>query len=433
MFSKPSFLIQHGYGGEDLAVDTVNEGYADGVIISPTDIDVADSRQFAGRLHSAGTKVLFDPQFYHPRSDETPLSDYPYFSEFAGGEPDHGFFGESGFDTALYEDDERLQEFCERVANFQADIDVDAYIAPARTLESLSDASLRHWRDMTNTFAEVVQEKEGEGAPIFASLPLSADLILEGSERDTLLNWVTPVEVTGFYTSLGVEDAHSYPLTGTENLYAYLDLVLNLKRNRFEVLLGHTHHVAHLFLGIGANAFASGHYLNTRRFDIDRWKPTDNSGGQQIISYYSEPLLNDLRVRAPALEEYSTYSDLDLLMANGADLRRIRGGTDYDAPVFTAATPSESDWPQRNGSWNHYLARCFDISRQYHENHLVQEYENEEIADLKDLRVHHTEERLEFAKQLHEDLTEDVILSTDYEEKIYADWPTVFERIKEEV
>lgn len=446
MFEQPEFHVHLGYGGQDLATTAVEDGFADGVVLSPVDYGSSENREIASQVEESGGRVFFDPQFYRPRSQIEELQSHPHFFQFGGDDnTDQKTLTEQDeFDTESFEDAENRRELCEKLIAYQKAIDVDAYISPARFLRSYSDANLRWWRDLIETFQQVAEE-EGINKPVFASLPLNGELLQEDDQPGRLLNWVTGVDVDGFYTSLSVNRYHRYPLTGRETIESYLRLIKHLKTSRYEVFLGHSHHIAHLFFGIGADAFASGHYKNLRGLDMDRFEQSDGAQkGQMVINYYSEPLLNELRARSPAQRtsgdsddeeeeqvDPGDLSDIDLLDVQGFDIENIRSSSPFDNLLFRKGImTSETDWGKHTGEGLHYLYCCFEISRQYHEENLTSELEK--AGDVDTARSLHAWSRIKDAESLYSRIENEGIQLAEPEPAIYSDWPSAFDAVSDQ-
>lgn len=418
LFNEPSFLVQVGHQGDSLATDAVKNGYADGAILSPVDYKITKNRRLSRTIREHGGIVLFDPQMYNPRFDDYEMNSYNYFFEYGGED----------FETTILEDEDIRQEFCEMAIIVQNSLEVDGYIAPSRYLSSISEAGMRFWQDVTETFLDVARDEDND-KPVYASLPVNGESLEDSDNFTELLNWATSVDVDGFYVSAEFDQYHQYPLTDTTNLIPFLKLLRTLRENRYELIVGHTHHVAHLLFGVGVKAFASGHNKNLRSFDTERWEDRDDGAGVTVVDYYSDKLLNDLRVYRPGFEDDSgTYSDFDLLEDNGFDLDSIRTGSPFEEVLFSGPGPaSESEWPQKDGSWNHYLWSCHQIAEQYRSDTLQDEMV--ETGDITSARLKRAQNRVEEAKELYEEIDEEGILLHAPEESIYADWEDALEEI----
>ncbi|GAB7009511.1 hypothetical protein [Halorubrum trueperi] len=400
MFDEPNFLIQMGYNGGKLGPDMMEKGFADGAILSPADFDRDRNQELATEFHDADGHVLFDPQFYIPRADRENLESYDYFGEHGG----------TDFDTA--DVGGNLTDLCEHLIELQDWLEVDAYLSPARTLDTFSSTKIDEWLDYTEAFIDAV-DSEGREIPVLASLPLEGKPLNDKDQRDTLLNRITGVDPDGFYVSVEFDQSKRYPLSGASNIYSYLDLLNTLRKNRFEILVGHTHHVAHLFMGIGINAFASGHYNNLRAFDQRRWDPDDNQGGGRLVTkYYSDKLLNELRLDP----------DLDLMyQKSGFDMDKIRMSSPYDTPLFSSSDPpSTVGWNFRRGAWDHYLWACYQISRRYRGKSLTERYE----AAMS---------KIEEAEELFGDVQNEFGMMAEPEGRIFDDWRTALSTMKSDL
>lgn len=400
MFEQPSFLVQIGHNGHLLAEDLVDNDHADGAILSPADFEFEKNKSISTAVSSAGGTVLFDPQFYIPRTQRPDLASYPYFQEYGGHE----------FDTSnIFDEGDKIAR---QILSVQDQLEVDAYITPARFLDVVSDHKIEQWIELTEEFLTAV-DSEGRDIPVFASLPIYQSSLVDVDHRTDLLNRITQFDIDGFYVSAEFDEEDRYPLVGSANIYAFLDLINRLKRARYEVLIGHTHQIAHLFFGIGADAFASGHYQNLRAFDTRRWDPEDEQGGGRIvIKYYTDKLLNELRVD-PELDLMYQKTDFDL--------DTIRQESPYDTDLFDQGIPpSASGWSLKDDSWDHYCWACHQIAKRYRGKDSAERYE---LAY----------DKIEEAEQLYNDVSSVFGMLSEPEPSIYSDWKDALSLIEDEL
>ena len=400
MFEEPSFLVQLGHNGHKLTESILENGYADGAILSPADYEKGKNEEMARAFSNNGGEVLFDPQFYIPRTDRPGLETYPYFREYGGDD----------FDTAGVKSE--FADLCDEIISVQDAIGVDAYIAPARFLDTFSSKKLDEWEELTGEFIRRARDSDRD-IPVFASLPLLSTSLVDSTQRKNLLNRVTRLDPDGFYVSVEFDMEHRYPLTKASNVYSYLDLLLSLKKNRYEVIVGHTHQIAHLLFAIGVDAFASGHYQNLRAFDTRRWDPQDEQGGGRIVvKYYSEEILNELRVDP----------ELDLMyQKDDFDLDYIRTKSPYDAELFEPTLPpSAVGWKFRDDAWDHYIWSCNQIAEKY------RGLDQEEKIEL-------AKSTLADAEEKYETITEDLGVLSEPEPAIYSDWSNALQLIESDL
>ena len=88
MFDEPSFLVQIGHNGHLMVEGVLQKGYADGAILSPADYSEGDNEDISNIIHRYDGTVLFDPQFYIPRSDRPKFTHYDYHQKFGGDDFD---------------------------------------------------------------------------------------------------------------------------------------------------------------------------------------------------------------------------------------------------------------------------------------------------------------------------------------------------------
>lgn len=400
MFDQPTFLVQIGHNGHKLTTENLRKGYGDGGILSPADYKKQKNKEISQTIQNEDGTVLFDPQFYIPRTERPDLETYDYFDEYGGDD-----FDTSGV-SSEYED------LCREVISIQDHLEVDAYISPARFLDTFSEKKISEWEEMTGVFLKIAED-EGEDIPILASLPVYQKSLVDAEQRNKLLNRITQMDPDGFYVSAEFDREIRHPLTGASNVYSLLQLLNSLKKNRYDVLVGHTHQIAHLFLGIGVNAFASGHYQNLRAFDTRRWDPEDEQGGGRlVVKYYTDKILNELRVDP----------EMDLMYQKGDfDLETIRTESPYDDPLFDSSVPpSAAGWKFRNGAWDHYIWCCDQIANRYRG---VSDDERFELAKTK----------VEEASELYERVSEKFGMLSEPEPEIYSDWEAALSLIESDL
>lgn len=389
MFDEPTFLVQIGHNGHKLTTENLEKGYCDGAILSPADYPFDKNLEISRSINRKNGTVLFDPQFYIPRTNRPDLETYGYFDQYGGNE----------FDTAGVSS--QYNSLCQEIISTQDELNVDAYVSPARFLDTFSEPKIDEWEEMTGHFLKIAEE-DGRDIPVLVSLPIYQKSLVDAEQRTYLLNRITQIDADGYYVSVEFEREVSHPLTGSSNVYSLLQLLNTLKKNRYDVLVGHTHQIAHLFLGIGINAFASGHYQNLRSFDTRRWDPEDEQGGGRIVvKYFSDRLLNELRVDP----------ELDLMYQKGDfDIDKIRTPSPYDDDLFDSSLPpSAVGWKFREASWDHYIWCCDQIAKRYRG---ITEEERFQLA----------KQKIDSAGELYDEISDTFGMLSEPEPAIYSDW-----------
>ncbi len=382
-------------------LNAVKHAHADGGILSPADYKFKSNKDISDDIREHDGIVLFDPQFYIPRTDRQDLNTYPYF-EARGGED---------FSTGMFSRRDEREELCRDVIAVQDDFSVDAYISPSRFLQNFTNADLDRWLDLTESFIKMVGE-EGRDIPVFISLPIDGYELKSDSRCNRLLNRVTKVDTDGFYTSVCYNDLDErLPLKGQENVFSYLKLMSALRMNRYDVIAGHTHQISHLLLGLGINAFASGHNQNLRAFDVDRWEPSDEEQfGRRVVRYYCEPLLDSIRVDAGLEEIYGNNLE-----------SKVRSNSPYEAGLFDPSTsPANSGWKFADESWEHYIWSCGQIRDQY-------------LGLSTSDRLNKASQTVKNAENRYNEIIGEVDEIESIEDQIYDDWINAYTDIRKEL
>lgn len=394
MIKSNIFLVQMGHNSRKLAIQAIEENYCDGLILSPADFKPEQNDKISEDVKNNNGLLLFDSQWYLPRSERPKLSQYDYFDN-----------GGSSYDTSEANEEDAKKEFCKKVIAYNERFKTDVYISPSEFIDLASEVKLDRFKKSNDIFIECAKEENAE-KPILVSLPISSETLIDKDQRSALLNKVTMLDVEGFYVSIQVNKDTAYPLSKAAEVIAIIDFLKELKNNGYYIILGHTHHVAMLFLTIGIDGFASGHWKNLRTFDIERWEVSeDKFRSSPKLNYYSTKLLNELRVD----------QDLDALYMADYDLSNIKSGSPYEDELFST-TPSLAPWTPRS-SWDHYMWCC---------NEIVKLYEGKNLKE----RVEMFTKLITEAKELYDSLVKEVGILSQPSEQIYITWKNAATIIK---
>jgi len=388
------FLVQVGHNGFPLTQQAIEEKYADGAILSPSDYDLQKNQELAEFIHARSGIVLFDNHWYIPRSDRPKLTEYEYFRHFGG----------DGYDTSLMEDKNSREKLCNEIISIQDSLDVDAYLSPAVYIDTFSDTKIQRYVELSRSFIECKQNI-GRDIPCFATLPISSHVLINADDRKDLLDYITTLDCDGFYISVGVEDGEGYPLSRLADVASMINFVYSLKMNKYYVLMGHSHHLSYLLLCAGIDGFSTGHYKNLRTFNVSRWD-TEASGGRfPALNYFSVPLLNDLRVD----------SDLEFLYQSSFELEKIKSKSPFENQLFEQS-PTLSGWRYRD-SWDHYIWSC---------HHLLERLKKKNLQE----RIEEVDMHLKNANELYQNIQNEVGILTQPDERIYTSWKSAIQILR---
>lgn len=402
MLDKPSFLVQVGFQGRKRVEKGIDGEYIDGAILSPADYVPNTTKNLANRLSDAELVTLFDPQLYLPGQGDKPnLDEYNYHAKFGGDDYYPGLF---------YNEDDR-EEFFTLLIDYQDELDCSAYLTPASYMSSISEDDVDDWVQISETFIEKI-DRDGRDKPIYLSLPVNGKQINDAGVRSNLLNAATMLDADGFYVSVMYDDREvRLPLKGEINVKSYLDLLLQLKINRYDVIAAFTHQISHLLFSIGVDAIASGHFKNLRSFDVNRWVvPEEREPRQTVIRYYSDELLDTVRPDH-LLNELEQNSDFDLSL--------LRNNSPFEADLFDSTVPIErAGWAKTDGAWEHYIWSCGNIAKQYR-------------GKKTDERVSHARDKIRKGRAIYRKINSSIDEHLDeLDGDIYDDWDNALSEIE---
>jgi hypothetical protein len=247
------FFLQQGWGMLSLINEFLSEHNDAGVILSPRVCEKPQLESYISGFKRHGGPVLFDPQFYEPRTDLGRILSYPYFTNYS--------FDTHDFNATL---------FCEQVIRYQQTLEINTIILPGRYTNSLTD----DWLQMQADFAEVGR-KEAPQSTIYSTIGLGPDVILNQDSFDTIIDELVNLPVDGAYFVFEHPD-NEFLIENEDFIYCLLDATLSITKSGKDVVVGYANQQSLVFAGSGVKGIASGNFRNTRVFDHVNY--VDHSG-----------------------------------------------------------------------------------------------------------------------------------------------------------
>jgi hypothetical protein len=283
-------LGQHGHGAGDKIEEGLRRRLIDGVIYSPKDVSLARLRQNLEnhREEFPDADLLFDPQYY-----ATTLAVDPNSRVGKLGEDYTAYFAPRRRIQLLSE--EQVRRDIENVCRFEIDLPVTAIIAPnlliSRSFDSAEAAIAMDFFRNTTAGARAA----GADRPVYATLAVMRDTLLNRDELLSFLNELTVVEnpPDGFYVLI----ATNSPEARTEIYHAdvvagWMLINYTLAMNGFAVVNGYSDLLTPFLGAAKATAGATGWWSNLRTFSLDRFRPPVGGGRLPVERYLSCSLLN---------------------------------------------------------------------------------------------------------------------------------------------
>lgn len=281
-------FAQHGFGeGEK-----INEGLRDnsitGVIFGPKDIspDRLPARLSELRTSFPTASVLFDPQYYASLLGTNPnirlgnLEDYPYFRLSR---------------RSQMESSDRVGEVLRACLDYQVSLPVNGIIAPniliSRSFDSVEAVIAKNFLRQTGSAFRAA----GDARPVYATLAVSQQALLDPSEMQSFLNDITLLDSppNGFYLLIAASSSEARTeLFNADVIAAWLLLNYTLKLAGFEVINGYSDRLSPFLGAVGGDVGCTGWFNTLRAFSLERFAPSGTGGRLPILRYLSKRLLN---------------------------------------------------------------------------------------------------------------------------------------------
>lgn len=332
--------LQMGYGMMDHARTLVRKWRDTAVVLSPRDLTFAQMETVAASAIECGSTVLLDPQFYVPHSDHFRLTKHAFWP--------------TGFESGQFDRSASRQMIDVLWNEYCVPLSARSVLVPARLAISIDDI----WLDLTYQLIDCAQEIVPSGTAVYATIPLSADVVRDEASIHRLIEEIGAADVLGVYL-IAEPPTGSYLVDDPLWLTNLLDLCAGLKLEGKEVIIGYTTHQDLLFAIAKVDAIASGTFMNVRRFPADKfWSPNpDGEQKRKSVWYYCPQ----------ALSEYQ-LSFLDIAHRAGVfpDMAApTRYGSEFADVLFRGAQPTTTEFNETLAH-RHYLHclwnQCSDVS-----------------------------------------------------------------------
>lgn len=318
-------FAQQGYGPKDKLVNGLNDKIIAGAILSPRYVKPERMPEKIKELQENGGQALIDPELYatdfiaHPTPNLGALEEWDYFTRPKRSALISG--------TAI-------PGLVRGALEAQINLGVDELIAPnlyIRQADSIDTAVALNFLNQTKAVSSELSDK-----PVYGTIAVHRDAMLDGNNFKDILDGLTGLDTPpdGYYIIAGSSEQQSSGNFIRSDLYKpeiiagwmYTNYALSI--NGAKVINGYCFLLSTLMGICGASASASGWSSGLRKFCIDRYARSQNSGGRQPgIRYLSAPLLSYIRQT-----DYEVFSAL---------APEIRNDLATDAPYQNEPTRTE--------------------------------------------------------------------------------------------
>ncbi len=324
------FLLQQGWGMMELDKEFVEKDLASGVILSPRVYKIQQVENHSEELRDLGAQVLFDAQFYQPRTAREKLLGFPYWKNLK-------------FKTSTF-DEKTASSFCQSCIEYQVErLKVSKILIPGRYSNSIDD----NWLETHGNFAETARSLKA-GIPIYSTVALGPDVILNEELFNSALDEITAYHVDGIYFVFR-HPADSFLLQDENILYNLLNGLLSIRLSGKDLILGYSNQQSLIFAAAGVKTIASGNFRNTRYFDPDIFDVQEETDQQRAVWYYDADTLSEFRTRS-------------LSLAFRRRLQHMFGPIcEYCRPLLESTDPASIRWTEPS-AFRHFL---YELRRQW--------------------------------------------------------------------
>ncbi|MDE3841127.1 hypothetical protein C0966_17880 (plasmid) [Bacillus methanolicus] len=301
-----------------------------GVILSPRNCKREQLERHASELKKKNASLLFDPQFYQPRTERENILNYPYWDNLS--------FSTVGFAS------NGAKKLCEGVIRYQVEVlGVSKVILPGRYTNALTE----EWLESQYIFSQTA-DTMGVEQPIYITLALGPDIVSERQNFDRILNEVVEYPVDGVYVVL-MPPKGEFLVTNESYIYNLLDAFLSLSLAGKKIILGYANQQCLIYAGAGVEGIATGNYRNVRSFNPDTFDIQEKDFKQRAVWYYDADTLSEFRPET-------------LGLAYQRGLKGNFGPTnEYSIDLLNADNPASIPWGEKL-AFRHYLT---EINRQW--------------------------------------------------------------------
>lgn len=326
-----TFYVQQGYGMMGL-----NEEFADkyddvAFILSPRSLqrqsNIEKISEHSLKLKQKNKKILFDPQFYEPRTNLTKILKFPYFENL-------------DYSTLTF-NKSTAEIFGHNALKYQFEsLNVDEYIIPGIYSNSITSNWIEAQENMMTGALKYENKKFA-----YQTLALGPDLIKNQAEFSDLISRCIQYPVDGYYIVLRTPD--NYLVQDQNYLYEIMDACISLNLAGKKIIMGYGNQQSLIFGAVGVSGIASGNYRNVRSFNPEIFFENDEDDIKRKGTWYFD---------GNTLGEYNAQQ---LALAYKRGLKEYFGPiNEYNKSLLTSFNPATVPWGE-NLAFRHYLSEIY--------------------------------------------------------------------------
>ncbi|MDI6809193.1 MAG: hypothetical protein QME66_09465 [Candidatus Eisenbacteria bacterium] len=295
---------QHGHAPADKMRRAAEDRFIDGVIISPRFTLQASAREMIAGLRVLNPQIdiILDPEFYAISFVGTPNAQLRYLDQwphFVQRRRNDLLVGTASVDETL-----------QQAFRVQMDLDCSLLIAPNIYVSNSFDSIEAAISIAFVSRAQIVAAQMGVTLPVYTTIAVSKDAMINRNEYVSFLNALTAVEPApeGVYILVGSGPTDARLGTSRSEIMVpeviggWMMLNYTLALNGFRTINGCSDILTPLLGITRGHAGATGWWSNLQVFSMGRYIKGQAGGQLPIVRYFSKSLLN--RITINRLEAY---------------------------------------------------------------------------------------------------------------------------------
>ena len=310
------------------------------VILSPKDMTREQILTHSEKVTKNNGSVIFDPQFYIPRTMHEKLIEHPYWP--------------SNYQTEIFFTGSGIKKLIDDLVSLYIEpIGASAFIIPTLLLED--DNS--DWDKCTEATVNELCKRNVK-MPKYCTLCISDKLMRDEAKIHGLLERIEQYPVDGFYI-IPIHPQNMYLISDVSWLIYFMDLCAGIKLTGRKIILGYSTHQLLLLALAKVDAICVGTWLKTRRFPLGDFDDSDDQeNGRRSTWYYSPQALTEYQIGF--LDIAHRLGILDMLKTSESF------DSSYADVLFSGAQPSTVKFSEHE-AFQHYLhclfVQCKDVSK----------------------------------------------------------------------
>lgn len=327
--------LQFGYGMMGHTRTLIEAWGGGSVVLSPRDMTDAQLRSLASEVCALGGEPLLDPQFYLPHADHARLKSHEYWP--------------STFEESHSLEPEDWRRLIERLISLQQGMRCGRWILPGVLAESRQ--GLDSWLGQEEILIQEADALGVMGPDVMLTVALADSVVMSDDAIDQVLDLIASANVGWVYLVAQHPDGQ-YLVDDPVWLGNLLDLVAGIRLLGKRVLVGYCQHQMLILGAAGANAIASGTWMNVRSFPPEKFRASyDDEIRKRKTWYYSPDALSEYGI--PYLDVAAKAGALDLLRPQEVYPQ------EYVEKLFQSPQPSAVRFGESE-AFRHYL-ECLSV------------------------------------------------------------------------